>query len=199
MPIRRGTVSFARFTLPAAPPKDVRRWLTTGLRAGAFEAIDPKGEEERAAGFVELEAPDATGFAPGAVFYGTSALFAWRVDRLRAPGAQLRGELARWGQQFEAKNGRPPGRREKTEQKEVLRRAWRSRAEPVTRTFDVSLELSTREVLVWATSRPVVEEVQAALEERLDATLQRKGPAAGVPAAKLEGLAPTPALFGEAA
>jgi len=199
MPIRRGSVSFARFRLASTPPKDVRRWLTSALRAGAFQPIDVKGDQERAAGFVELEAPDMTAFTPSTVFTGLAAVFAWRVDRLRLPGAQLRGELQRWSQAFEASEGRPPGRREKAEQKDALRRAWRSRSEPLTRTFDVSLDLTSRELLVWATSAGVVEEVQAALEEHLAVALVRAVPGAGLAAARLDALQPTPALFGQGA
>jgi hypothetical protein len=199
MPIRRGTVSFARFRLAGPIPRDSRRWLTAALKAGAFTPVDPRGDEDRAAGFVELESQEASGFAPGALFQGTSALFAWRVDLLRAPGAQLRAELQRWSLAFEASHGRPPGRREKTEQKDALRKAWRSKADPVTRCFDVSLALRERELLVWATSGRVVDEVQAALEEHLEVTLRRAIPAAVVPASKLDALVPTPALFGQGA
>jgi recombination associated protein RdgC len=199
MPIRRGSVSFARFRLGGTPPRDVRRWLTSALRSGSFEPIDVKGDLDRAAGFVELEAAEMTAFTPSTVFTGTAAVFAWRVDRLRAPGAQLRGELARWSQAFEAANKRPPGRQEKADQKDVLKRAWRSRAEPVSRTFDVSLDLTSRELLVWATSASVVEEIHAALEERLGLPLPRSVPSASIPAARLDALAPTPALFPEAA
>jgi hypothetical protein len=63
----------------------------------------------------------------------------------------------------------------------------------------VSLALRERELLVWATSGRVVDEVQAALEEHLEVTLRRAIPAAVVPASKLDALVPTPALFGQGA
>jgi recombination associated protein RdgC len=199
MPIRRGSVSFARFRVDGQIPKDVRRWLSTALRSGAFEAIDVKGDEERAAGFVELESPNRSEFAPGDVFYGLHALFAWRVDKLRIPSAQVRAEMLRWGQAFEQKNGRPPGRSEKGEQKDVIRRTLRAKAEPVTKTFEVSFDLPARELFLWATSRTVVEEVQAVLESQLTVKLIPHVPAAFITAAQLDALTPTEALFGKVA
>lgn len=199
MPIRRGTVSFSRFRLDGAVPKDVRRWLTAALKAGAFEAIDVKGDEERAAGFVELENANRIDFGPGDVYFGVQALFSWRVDRLRIPGPQVRAELLKWAQAFEAKNGRPPGRRERTEQKDVVRKVLRSKTDPVTKTFDVSVDFKTKELFVWATSRTVIEEVQAALEARLELKLIALVPGSAMTPSQLDALLPTPSLFAEVA
>jgi recombination associated protein RdgC len=197
MPIRRGGVNFARFRVSGSTPKDAKRWLQGALRKKAFEPIDVKGDEERAAGFVELEAPERTDFEAGALFHGMHALFAWRVDKLKVASGQLRTQLAQWAQAFERSNGRPPGRREKSEQKDTLRKALRSRQEPSTRVHEVSLDLAGKDLFVWATSRPVVEEVQAALEDALDVKLLPRVPAAFIDEGKLDALAPTPALFGE--
>ncbi len=197
MPIRRGSVSLARFRVEEALPKDQRRWITGALKAGAFEDIDVKGDEERAAGFCELENANRGDFAAGDVFFGMSALFGWRVDKLRVPGLAVRAELLKWGQAFEQKNGRAPGRREKAEQKDVVRRVLRGKQEPVTKTFDLSLDLTAKELFVWATSRTVVEEVQAVLESKLNVKLIARVPAAFMPASTLDALTPTPALFGE--
>ncbi|GMU61598.1 MAG: hypothetical protein AMXMBFR34_33610 [Myxococcaceae bacterium] len=199
MPIRRGSVNFARFLVQGSVPKDVKRWLQGALRKKAFEPIDVKGEEERSAGFVELEAPERTDFEAGALFHGMHALFAWRVDKLKVSSGQVRTQLFQWTQAFESKNGRKPGRREKSEQKDTIRRALRGKLEPSTKVHEVSVELTSRELFVWATSRSVVEEVQAVLEDALDVTLLPRVPAAFVDEAKLDALSPTPALFGEVA
>jgi hypothetical protein len=66
----------------------------------------------------------------------------------------------------------------------------------VTRTFDVSLDLTSRELLVWATSSTVVEEVHAALEEHLGMAVVRAVPSAAIASNRLDALQPTPALFG---
>ena len=198
MPIRRGSVNLARFRLEGAVPKDTKRWLQKGLGKGAFEPIDPKSDDERAAGFVELEQTDKTDFSAGALFHGLHALFAWRVDRLKVPTNALRAGLLQWSQAFETKNGRPPGRREKAEQKESLKKAMRTKQAPVSKVFELSVDLTSHDVFVWATSRTVVEEAQAVLESNLEVKLIPRVPAAFLAPGVLDSLKPTEALFGEA-
>ncbi|MBL8922283.1 MAG: recombination-associated protein RdgC [Myxococcaceae bacterium] len=197
MPIRRGALSFARFRLDGSLPRDTRRWLLKALEARAFEGIDPKGEEDRASGFVSLEQPEVAEFGAGEVFRGMSALFAWRVEKLRVPSQVIRTQLAEWAQAFEQKNGRAPGRREKTEQKDAIRRALRSKTEPGVKVFDVSLDLAAKELQIWATTRSVVEEVTEALESGLEVRLVPCVPASQVDAETLDRLAPTTELFGD--
>jgi DNA recombination-dependent growth factor C len=199
MPIRRGSVNLARFRLAGALPKDVKRWLQRALEKAAFEPIDLKGDDERASGFVELEAPERTEFAAGALFHGLYALFAWRVDTLKVKSSAVRAGLLQWSQAFEQKNGRPPGRRERAEQKDTLKRALRAKQDPVTKVFEVSVDLTTRDVFVWATSRKVVDDVAAALEAALELKLVPRVPAAFLEPEALDALSPTKALFGEAA
>ena len=176
-------------------PKDVKKWLTKGLKLGAFEPIDPKGDETRSAGFVELEDDQATNFAAGALFEGLYALFAWRVEKIRMPASTVRAELAEWMKKFEAKNGRGPGRKEKADQKDLIRKALRSKTPPTAGVSDVSYELPLGEVLVWASSTSIVEEVQLALEKGLEVRLIPRVPASFVPPGVLEVLGPTPELF----
>lgn len=197
MPIRRGALSFARFRLDGSVPKDTRRWLLKALEARAFEGIDPKGEDDRASGFVSLERPEVADFPAGEVFRGLNALFAWRVEKLRIPGQQIRTQLAEWAQAFEQKNGRSPGRREKSEQKDTIRKVLRSKTEPVVKVFDVSLDLAGKELQVWSTTRSIVEEVTEALESGLEVRLVPKVPASLVDADTLDRLAPTTELFGD--
>lgn len=195
MPIRKGTVSCSRFRLEGDVPKDVKKWLTKALKQGGFEPIDPKSDEDRASGFVELEDDKATGFAAGALFEGLYALFAWRVEKIRLPASTLRAELADWLKKFEAKNGRGPGRREKAEQKDLIRKTLRAKTPPVASVSDVSYELPSGEVLVWASSTGIVEEVQLALEKGLEVRLIPRVPASFVSPTVLDSLSPTPALF----
>lgn len=198
MPIRRGSVNLARFRLSGELPKDVKRWLQRGLEKAAFEPIDVKGDDERTAGFVELEAPERTEFSAGALFHGMHALFAWRVDSLKVKTSAVRAGLLQWSQAFEQKNGRAPGRRERAEQKDTLRKALRAKQDPVSKLFEVSLDLTSLDVFIWATSRTVVDEVQGALESALEVRLVPRVPAAFLEPGVLDGLAPTKALFGEA-
>ncbi len=198
MPIRRGSVNLARFRLEGDLPKDVKRWLQKGLAKAAFEPIDPKSDDERAGGFVELEQNDKTEFSAGALFHGLHALFGWRVDRLKVPTNAMRAGMLEWGQAFEQKNGRPPGRRERAEQKETLKKALRAKQGPVTKVFEVSVDLTSRDVFVWATSRTVVEEAQGSLESVLEVKLIPRVPAAFLSPGVIDSLLPTKELFPEA-
>lgn len=174
MPILRGAVTFARYLVepPDKPPANVRQWFTRGLKARAFEPLDPKDEEDRAAGFAELEDPDGTEFPAGAVFFGERALFTWRVDQRKVSAAQLKADLDRWTREFEKEQGRGPSRKEKTERKNALRQKMRAEAVPVTKTHDVAWDLKTNRLQVWSASRKVVEEVALAVEEAFEVRLQ---------------------------
>jgi recombination associated protein RdgC len=200
MPILRGAVTFSRFRVDGGDPSgtDTRRWLVQGLRKKAFAPLDPGcTEEDRSAGFVELERTDATTFGPD-LFQGEYALFAYRIDAVRVPAAALRRELEQWAATFRVEKGRAPARAERTAQRVALREVLRQRVTPTTRVHDVSWNLKLRELSIWAASRKAVEEVASTFEEALGVDLHPLTPSAS---AKLGGvpddaLVPTPALMG---
>lgn len=200
MPIASGTVTFARFSVEPVEsfPADVRRWLSRGLRARGFEPIDRQTEDERAAGFVELDDHEATGFSPGRIFHGEHALLAWRIDTLKVPAAELKAELARWVTAFQDEHGRAPARKEKADRRAALRQAMRAQATPVTKVYDVSWHLAAQQMQIWAASRKVVDEVALAMESSFRIRLHAQVPSVvatrrGVTDAAL---APTPELLG---
>jgi DNA recombination-dependent growth factor C len=178
MPILRGAVTFARYRVEFPERVDLKRVLSRGLKTHAFEPLDPKGEESRAVGFAELEDPEATGFAVGAVYHGERALFTWRVDQLKIPGAQLKAELDRWTRDFEREQNRKPSRGEKATQKGELRDRLRKRALPVTQTHDLSWNLKTGELQIWSASRKVIDEVVGAVETAFQARVIPQAPGA---------------------
>jgi len=172
MPILRGSVTFARFRSEAGKlPRDTRRWLARGLARGAFEPIDvQRGEEDRAAGFAALESADAKDLSAGVLERGR-ALFAWRVDTLRVKAADVRAELERWGAAFEDEHGRPPTRGERKGARDQIRHGLRAKQAPTTRLFDVSWSLETGELQLWASSRKVIDEASAAIEQAFEVKL----------------------------
>jgi recombination associated protein RdgC len=199
MPVQSGAVSFARFrSEPAGARPDAKRWLLRGLKKNLFEPLEArKAERDRTAGFVELEDHDATGFEAG-LFQGEHALFAWRIDELKVPARAVKAEVDRWAAAFSAEHGRPPGRREKAARKEEVRQLLRQRAEPSSKVLDVSWNLDTGEVAVWATSRKVVDEISAAMEEGFGVALHPVSVGAIAALSKLPeaALGPTAALVG---
>ncbi len=201
MPVLSGAVTFSRFRSEPAgnAPSDTKRWLAKGLKSGAFEPIDlKKTEDERAAGFVELENHDSTDFSTGSILYGDYALFGFRIDTVKVPAAQLKAELDKWATAFEKQNGRQPTRGEKAENRASLRHMLRQRSVPSTKVHDVSWNLQTQQVQIWAASRKAVDEILLALETAFEVKLQPLVPAslaarAGI---KDEELVPTPELIG---
>lgn len=200
MPVLRGAVTFSRFRveLPKGPPADAKRWLKRGLETRAFEPIDRRSEEDRSAGFVEIENPDATEFSAGSVYYGEYALIGYRIDQIRVPGAAIKAELERWAAAFEKENGRPPGRAEKASQRGSIRQMLRNRAVPSTKVHDLSWNLKTNHLQIWAASRKAVDEIQAVVEAAFEVRLVPLIPAAAAARAGIEdgALLPTPELVG---
>jgi DNA recombination-dependent growth factor C len=180
MPVLRGAVTFSRFLVEPAEgaPADLKRSLSRALKARAFAPIDRRSEEERAAGFVELESHDSTDFSAGALFYGEYALFGYRIDQIKVPGPVLRAEVDKWAAAFEKEKGRPPSRGEKTENRSSLRQVLRNRAVPVTKVHDVSWNLKSQQLYIWAASRKAVEEVLNAVEVAFKVKLVQLIPAA---------------------
>lgn len=200
MPVLRGSVTFSRFRVEPAEgtSTDWKRTLPRALRAHAFEPIDKASEEERATGFVELEDSDSTEFSPGSLFQGEYALFGFRVDQLKVSASALRAEMDKWAAAFVKEQQREPSRAERNERRSALRQAMRSRAEPRTRVHDVSWNLKSNQLQVWASSRTAIEEVQLAIESALKVKLLPRTPVAlaalaGIPE---QALAPTPELIG---
>jgi recombination associated protein RdgC len=201
MPVLSGAVTFSRFRSEPAgdAPSDTKRWLSKSLKSGLFEPIDlKKTEDERAAGFVELENPESTDFTTGSVLYGEYALFGYRVDTVKVPPAVLKAELGKWATGFEKQNGRAPTRGEKSENRASIKHMLRQRAVPHTKVHDVSWNLKTNQVQLWAASRKTVEEILLALETAFDVKLQPLVPASLAAQAGIsdENLVPTPELIG---
>lgn len=200
MPVLRGAVTFSRFLVEPAEgaAADLKRSLSRALKARAFAPIDRRSEEERAAGFVELENHDASEFSAGSLFYGEYALFSYRIDAIKIPGPVLRAELDRWATAFEKEKGRPPSRGEKAESKGSLRQMLRNRAVPITKVHDVSWNLKSQQLQIWAASRKAVDEVLNALETAFKVKLIPLIPASAAARMGIEesALGPTAELIG---
>lgn len=198
MPLQSGSATFSRFTVEP-PAGDPRKWLSRSLVNGKFEPLDlQRSEEDRSAGFVEREETDSTRFGVGAVALGEWALFAWRIDSVAVRASAVKAELSKWEAAFASKSRRPPARAERATARETIRRELRLRTPVATRTFDVSWNLKTNELLVWVASRKVVDEIAAAIESAFGATLTPGSPAAlaARSGAVLEKLGPTLELVG---
>ncbi len=198
MPILRGSITFTRFFAGAKEKsQDLARALPRGLKANAFEPIDKKGDDDRAAGFVELENADAADFTGSSLQYGERALFAYRVDQLKVPASQLRGELEAWQSAFHQENDRKPSRAEKAAAKAGFKQTHRNRAQPSTKVHDIAWNLKSGELQIWSSSRKTVDEIVMALEDacpvKLSSPLQEALARGKMDETKLQ---PTPELVG---
>ncbi len=198
MPILRGAVTFSRFRAEPVGrvPRDSNQWLARGLKLRAFTPIDRKGDVDRSAGFVELEAQDSVEFSPGSFMQGEHLVVSWRVDQLKVSSAQVRAELEAWKTAFELDKGRPPGRVERAEARLAVRQELRNAATPSSRTVDVSWNLKTSSVELWTVSRKLVDEIADAFGKAFDTRLIPQTPPAmaeaiGIPDSSLK---PTPEL-----
>ena len=202
MPILQGAITFARFFAEPRKtrPKDARRSLAKDLRAQAFEPLDKLGEQERTAGWVELHDNDSTELPPGRFLFGSRLLVTYRVDVRKVPAAMVRRELDAWGREFSVRQSRAPKRAEKAEQKELIIKRLRKRAFVTTQTVDVSWHQDRGEVLIWSSSRKMVDEIHVALEETFDLSMRARSPGvlADETGVASEVLAPSDALFGVA-
>ncbi|HVG61525.1 MAG TPA: recombination-associated protein RdgC [Hyalangium sp.] len=200
MPILRGAVTFSRFLVQPdeGAPSDLKRSLSRTLKARAFAPIERRSEEERAAGFVELENHDSTEFPAGALFYGEYALFGYRIDQIKVPGPVLRAEVDKWAAAFQKEKGRPPSRGEKAENRSSVRQMLRNRAVPLTKVHDVSWNLKSQQLQIWAASRKAVDEVLSALETGFKVKLIPLNPASAAARMGIEdsALGPTAELIG---
>lgn len=195
MPILKGAVTFARFRVEGFDKRETN-WITKNLKVHPFEPIRKSSEDERSAGWVELENRDAVEFSTGAVHYGEYALFSYRVDVLKVPGGQLKEELEKWIKAFEAEHTRPAKRGEKNDARAALKQQLRQKMTPRVKTFDVSWNLKSQELQIWAASRKTVEEIESALEKTFSLKVVALAPTTAALALGLkeEDLTPTPEL-----
>jgi recombination associated protein RdgC len=198
MPILRGATTFSRYRVETdKPPSPAwKRTLPAALRARAFEPLKPDAPEERSAGFVELHDRDQSQFTPGTLYELEYALFSLRVDEVRIPASVIKDQLERWTKVFQAENERLPGRKEKNDAKLEIRSRLRTRFPLATRTFDVSWNLDSGQLQIWAGSRKAVDEVEAAIELAFKVKLVPLVPVTVATALGIaeKSLMPTPAL-----
>lgn len=196
MPALDGSISFARFYVEGDAPSG--KQLQASLCGHAFKPLRADEGEDRAEGWVELEDPDQTAFAPERMLFDGVLIIRHRTDRLQVPAPLLKRRLEEWARAYTRDNGRPPPRGVKKEQKELLHQQLRRQAFPQSKTVDISWRLDTGELWIWATSRKQIDELIAQLEDTFGLHLSPRGPEAltALALGPDDALVPTAALFG---
>jgi recombination associated protein RdgC len=112
--------------------------------------------------------------------------------------AEVRAELERWGAAFQDEHGRAPTRGERSGARDRIRHGLRAKQAPTTRLFDVSWSLESGELQIWASSRKVIDEASAAIEQAFEVKLAPRSVSAQAVRADIpeRALQPTPELLG---
>ena len=184
MPLLKGAATFTRYRVEPEPksakptkgPYQPKTDLAKLLKLRVFVPLEPGGEEERAQGVCELGHKERLEFNPGALYQGEFALFSYRIDEVRIPSAQVKAELESWQQQFEAAEQRKPSRKEKLDRKGEIRHTLKSKYPITTKFHDVSWNLETGYLQIWAGARKAIDEVSVAVEQLLGARLVAVAP-----------------------
>ena len=143
-----------------------------------------------------MDDEEATDLTPSDIIRGEYAMASYRVDRLQIPARAVKAEVDAWVRQQETERGERPKRHEIREVKEMILGRLRERALVITRTYDVTWNLTSDVVQIWAGSKSVLEEVQVLMEDAFSIglhTLDSAGIAARM-GFDVEALTPTPEL-----
>lgn len=178
----------------------LKKSLAEGLKREAFKPLDRTSEDDRVTGWVELHDPRATEFPSMSFLFGSELLVSYRVDSLRIPTAQVKSELEAWSRIFLEEKGRPPKKGEKNDQKALIIKKLRKTAFITTKTFDVSWNLDTGRLYIWASSRKLIEEMVEIFEASFAVRLVGRGPGPMAEANEeisVDDLRPTTELFGQ--
>ena len=196
MGAKSGAATLTAFTTQTSSTD--RGSLARRVRKSPFTPLDPSGEEDRSAGWVEFEDHDRTDLAPSSFLFNQHLLLTWRIDQIRVPAARVRSQMEAFAREYREREGKPPGKSAKTEAKERIVKALRKRVLPTSKTVDVSWSFDTGRVWIWNTSERVLEEVVDILERELGLELHRLSPGARCELAgiEVESLSPTPELWG---
>src|SRR5687767_12930549 len=94
MGLKRGALTFTRFSVEGEPPRDLRKRFLDAVRLRRFEPLKPEDEAVEAVGWCVIERPFDLDFELDKLFYDRFVLLGLRVDRWRIPGSLLRAQIA---------------------------------------------------------------------------------------------------------
>jgi DNA recombination-dependent growth factor C len=198
-----GSISVRRYRILDPLPADPRARLARGARSHQFLPLDPKGEAERSAGWVNLADYEDADLRADKLFFvasgGEQLRVALRIDVLKPPAAEVRRQLQARVAAFEAAEKRPITRREKGALKDEIVRTLRQRTLPRVRVCDVVWNLDTQRLYFWSQTKTVNELFVDQFVRSFGLRLEIEGPGRWTRAAatpkQLEGLEPTPELW----
>ena len=183
MGLFRGALAIRRYRIVDPPSSknkaDLRRKLEKGAVAHHFVAVDPKGESDRAMGWVAIDDLDVTELGDERIFGGagqSEVRIALRIDRLVAPPIEVKRQLAHKTAVLESSRGKPISRTEKKNLKLQIERALRSKVFPQTRIHDLVWDLDAGTVLFWGQTKKAEESLIELFGKSFGLQLEIDGP-----------------------
>lgn len=157
MGVRRGALTFTRFTVTGDPPRDLRKRYMEAVRLRAFQPLKVDDEAREASGWCVMEHPFDLEFDSEKVFHDRYLLLGFRVDRWRIPPSLLNAEMANEEQRLLGKLEREKlNRRERQELKQRAIVRLRRKVLPLTNAFDVCWDLDNRRLLFFSHSARLI-------------------------------------------
>jgi DNA recombination-dependent growth factor C len=198
-----GSISVRRYRVTDPLPADPRAKLARGLRAHAFAPLDPKGEADRALGWVSIDDHNDAELRADKLFFvaagGEQLRVALRIDVLKPPPAEVKRQLRTRVAAMESAEGRPLTRREKSALKDEVVRLLRQRSFPRVRVVDMVWNLDSGQLWFWSQTKSVNElfvgEFVRACGLRLDVDGPARWTRRSAAAERLGRLEPTPELW----
>src|SRR5262245_10047421 len=139
MPALRGSLTYARFFVEGALPKDFRERYMRAIRLRAMRPLEPDDDVAERSGWCAIGEPFELELRHQSVFYDNFINLGFRTDRWSIPGPLLRARMREAEAAYLAKKGRERlSKSERAELKEVVARKLRKNAVPSTRAIDLS-------------------------------------------------------------
>lgn len=159
MPALKGSLTYARFFVEDAPPKDFREKFMRAIRLRAMQPLTADEDASERSGWCAIGEPFDTDLNYDGVFYNNFINLGFRTDRWSIPGPLLKTRMREAENAYLLKRGRERlSRSEKNELKEVVLRKLRKQFVPVTRAIDLSWSLEDGVVRFFSQSaRPTAE------------------------------------------
>lgn len=172
----KGTITVRKYRVLDSIPSDYNVRFLRGLQAHHFMPLDPKANTDTTSGWVSLDDPEDTTFAPEKVFYDGQVRIALRVDKLKPPAPVVARELKKRIAQMEAEEGRVLVKRERRLLKEEVVRGLRHRAFPSVKVVDVVWMTEDQRLYFWSTSKGMNETFVDLFTKSFGLRLEREGP-----------------------
>jgi hypothetical protein len=175
--IRRGGLTFTRYTVQGKAPKDLRQRYARAVRAHVLQPLTPEDEAMETSGWCALERPFDLEVNATKLFEGPVLLVGFRVDRWRVPSALLNAQLEDEETALLARSGKKRlSRTERAELKQKLKLRLRRKTAPATRAFDVCWDLDSGRLLFFTHSARVKESFTALFEKTFGLELAEDSP-----------------------